>query len=145
MEFVPVEGLHHRYSAAAMDPSFDAPSICRTSTPSLDNPIAGPRIQRLRAFFAAGAFTAADHSLMFSFVASVVAAFTCFLTAAMAGPRSEPAMRFAELSHMLMNGFFFSQGLDMSLLELVGVARCRASKGRAAIPAERFDALRVNG
>jgi hypothetical protein len=28
-------------------------------------------------------------------------------------------MRFALLSHMLMNGFFFNQGLDMSFLQVV--------------------------
>ena len=46
-------------------------------------------------------------------LASVTTAFPCRFACAVAWPRSEPAMRVAVLSHTLMNGFFFSQRLDM--------------------------------
>jgi len=36
---------------------------------------------------------------------------TCRLAAAVAWPRADPSILFAELSHMLMNGFFVVQGL----------------------------------
>ncbi|EWS57209.1 hypothetical protein Y695_04898 [Hydrogenophaga sp. T4] len=57
--------------------------------------------------------TAAFQTFRFSRAASAMAAFTCRFASAVAWPRIEPATLFAVLSHMLMNGFFFSQGLDM--------------------------------
>jgi hypothetical protein len=42
-----------------------------------------------------------------------IAAFIWRVAWALACPRTEAAIRFAALSHMLMNGFFFNQGLDM--------------------------------
>lgn len=74
---------------------------------------AGLRFVLLRG---AGGATAADHSLMLSFVAAVSAAVPCAWICAVAAPRAEPAARLAALSHMLMNGFFFNQGRDMSFL-----------------------------
>jgi hypothetical protein len=53
-----------------------------------------------------------------SFVACVMAAFDCRFALAATCPRAVLAAEFAALSHMLMNGFFFSQGLDMMLLQL---------------------------
>lgn len=49
-------------------------------------------------------------------IASAITAFTCRLACAVALARKLPATRFAALSHLLMNGFFFSQGLAISLL-----------------------------
>ncbi|MES2950891.1 MAG: hypothetical protein V4858_20340 [Pseudomonadota bacterium] len=49
-------------------------------------------------------------------LASAIAVFTCRLACATAWPRKDPATRFAALSHMLMNGFFFNQGLLIQLL-----------------------------
>lgn len=49
-------------------------------------------------------------------IASDTPAFTCRLASAVAWPRKLPATRFAVLSHMLMKGFFFNQGLAISLL-----------------------------
>ena len=51
-----------------------------------------------------------------SFVALVIAAAAFRLACAVACPRIEPATEFAPLNHMLMNGFFFSQGLLISVL-----------------------------
>jgi hypothetical protein len=49
-----------------------------------------------------------------SFVALVIAVAAFRLACAVAWPRIEPATEFAALNHMLMNGFFFSQGLLIS-------------------------------
>ncbi len=48
--------------------------------------------------------------------ASATAALTSRLAWAVAWPRKVPATRFAVLSHMLMKGFFFNQGLAIWLL-----------------------------
>lgn len=47
-------------------------------------------------------------------MALVAAALIWRLASAVAWPRIVPANRFAPLSHMLMNGFFFNQGFGMS-------------------------------
>ena len=52
-------------------------------------------------------------------VAFAIAVAVCRLACAVAWPRIEPAAEFAPLSHMLMNGFFFSQGLLISFAPLV--------------------------
>ena len=49
-----------------------------------------------------------------SLVAWVTAVFDWRLTAAVIRPRAELATELALLSHMLMNGFFFSQGLEIA-------------------------------
>jgi hypothetical protein len=46
-------------------------------------------------------------------VAAVWVAVRCFLAALVACPRALPAALLAAVSHMLMNGFFFNQGLLM--------------------------------
>lgn len=55
-------------------------------------------------------------SLVFLSIAALAAALNCRLASAAAWPLTEPATRFAALSHMLMNGFFFIQGLLISIL-----------------------------
>ncbi|MEP7056545.1 MAG: hypothetical protein ABI809_02075 [Caldimonas sp.] len=50
-----------------------------------------------------------------SLLAFVIAAVDCRFASAATLPRAELATEFAPLSHMLMNGFFFSQGLDMGI------------------------------
>ena len=62
-------------------------------------------------------------------IASDTPAFICRLASAVAWPRKPPATRFAVLSHMLMKGFFFNQGLAISLL-----ARSIKLPGPAAHP-----------
>jgi hypothetical protein len=52
-------------------------------------------------------------SLRLFVAALAIAALIWRVACALAWPRTEAAIRFAALSHMLMNGFFFSQGLDM--------------------------------
>lgn len=52
--------------------------------------------------------------LLKALVALVTAALVWRLTCAVARARIVPTIRFAPLSHMLINGFFFSQGFDMS-------------------------------
>lgn len=47
-----------------------------------------------------------------SFVACVIAVVDWRFASATTLPRAELATEFAPLSHMLMNGFFFSQGFD---------------------------------
>lgn len=72
--------------------------------------------QRRRLVLALGkAGTAASNRrFKLSLVAWVHATLICRFACAAAWPRTEPAIRLAVLSHMLMNGFFFSQGLGMS-------------------------------
>jgi hypothetical protein len=48
-----------------------------------------------------------------SFVAFVSAALLCRFVSAVIRTRAVLAMEFAPVNHMLMNGFFFNQGLDM--------------------------------
>jgi len=55
-------------------------------------------------------------SLVFLSIAALTAALNCRLASAAAWPRTDPATRFAALNHMLMNGFFFSHGLLISVL-----------------------------
>lgn len=71
---------------------------------------------RLGLLLAATGAGAADQSLMLSVLAFATAAFTWRLACAVAWPLSVPVKRFALLSHALMKGFFFNQGLDMSTL-----------------------------
>ena len=59
---------------------------------------------------------AACQILLFLSDAALADALNCRLASAAAWPRTDPATRFAALSHMLMNGFFFSQGLLISIL-----------------------------
>ena len=82
-------------------------------------------VHRLRPFlfFVAGGVAASDHGVMFSLTAFVTAASTSRFACAMARPRSDPATRFAVLNQMLMNGFFFKQGLDMDLLTTESLRR----------------------
>ena len=70
---------------------------------------------------------AADQSLLFSSAAAVTAAFNCRLAWAVAWPRKLPAARFAALSHKLMNGFFFNQGLNMALFRIQRATRRQVS------------------
>lgn len=56
-------------------------------------------------------FVAPSIILRLSLVALVAAALAWRLTCAVAWLRIAPASRLAPLSHMLMKGFFFSQGL----------------------------------
>jgi hypothetical protein len=53
---------------------------------------------------------------------------TCFVISALACTRARPAATLALLSHMLMNGFFFSHGL-----------------ATGALPAEIFEGKRFSG
>ena len=73
---------------------------------------------RLRRLTGAGGREAgvATHALPTSFVALVTALAAMRLACATACPRTDPATEFAELSHMLMNGFFFNQGFDIMML-----------------------------
>ncbi|OUM02216.1 hypothetical protein [Variovorax sp. JS1663] len=57
----------------------------------------------------------AVHSLIHSELAEDAAEVAARLASAVIRPRAEPAAALAALSHMLMNGFFFNQGLDMSI------------------------------
>lgn len=50
-----------------------------------------------------------------SLVAVVTARVACRLACAVAWLRIDPAIAFAPLSHTLMKGFFFNQGLRMSV------------------------------
>src|SRR5688572_21560371 len=73
--------------------------------------------RRLRVrFFVGGATRPAAQKLKTSFVAFIIAVVDWRLTCPAARPRNEPAAALAPLSHMLMNGFFFSQGLAISML-----------------------------
>ena len=66
-------------------------------------------------------------------VTAALALLASRFTAALACARALPITLFAPLSHMLMNGFFFSQGLLKSF-HLLGCCavicgRCRAGRG----------------
>ena len=81
----------------------------------------GPRAQapqapgkrfRLRFFDVAGLLDP-GHAANMSLVALVTAAVVWRFASAAIRARAVLATEFAPLSHMLMNGFFFNQGLDM--------------------------------
>lgn len=61
-------------------------------------------------------------------MASAITAFICRLACAVAWPRKGPATRLAMLSHMLMNGFFFNQGLAISFLQYFPLPGGQTSK-----------------
>jgi hypothetical protein len=65
--------------------------------------------------FGFGAANAPAQALNMSFVALVIAVVDWCLASAAILPRAELATELAPLSHMLMNGFFFNQGLDMAI------------------------------
>ena len=70
--------------------------------------------QRLRFRFGfAPPVKASVHAENISFVARVIAVLDWRFASAATRPRALLAMVFAPLSHALMNGFFFSQGLAM--------------------------------
>jgi hypothetical protein len=66
----------------------------------------------LRFFDVAGPLDPGQAANM-SLVAFVTAAVVWRFASAAIRPRAVLATEFAPLSHMLMNGFFFNQGLDM--------------------------------
>src|SRR6185369_15410309 len=65
-------------------------------------------------------------------VACVIAEVAWRFAAAVACPRSEPAAALAPVSHTLMNGFFFSQGLAM------GYSFGDCSRGRCRSQAQSY-------
>ena len=77
--------------------------------------VAAYRRLRVR-FFAGGVARPAVHASNMSFVAVVIAVAAWRFACPTAWPRMEPAAALAPLSHMLMNGFFFNQGLAISIL-----------------------------
>jgi hypothetical protein len=58
-----------------------------------------------------------------SLVALVIAAVDCRFASAANVPRALLATELAPLSHMLMNGFFFSHGLDIDYSSMAAVPR----------------------
>jgi hypothetical protein len=61
-----------------------------------------------------------------SLVAFVIAVLDWRLASAAILPRAVLAMELAPLSHMLMNGFFFIQGLDIDCSSVAAVPRPRS-------------------
>lgn len=61
-------------------------------------------------------------------MASAITASICRLAWTVNWPRKGPAARFAMLSHMLMNGFFFNHGLAMSLFQCFLLPGVQTSK-----------------
>lgn len=62
---------------------------------------------------AAGGVKASVQNFSPSATAAPAIAFACRLATVATWRRTGAAMRLAELSHMLMKGFFFNQGLDV--------------------------------
>ena len=68
--------------------------------------------------------TGGAHMLKMSVVTLLAAALDCRLASATTFPRALPTTALALLNHMLMNGFFFNQGFDMTALFLEPCRRC---------------------
>jgi hypothetical protein len=58
---------------------------------------------------------AASHARVQTWAVTFASATPCRFAAAVAWPRVRFAAAFAPLSHMLINGFFFIHGFDMTL------------------------------
>src|SRR5450755_693882 len=84
-----------------------------TATPSHRRQTPGNRFL-LR--FDDGAVVTPVQALTMSLVALEIAAFACRFASAVILPRAALVTELAPLSHMLMNGFFFSHGFDIELL-----------------------------
>ena len=80
---------------------------------SAQRKLAPSAAQRRFFFFGVGAVKAPVQKRTTSFALWVIIVEACRLLAATARPRAEPAIEFAPLSHMLMNGFFLVQGFFM--------------------------------